>query len=119
MRFSDITRLVLGVFLCSVLSVSGTDRYLSALIGSDSNDGLTAVTPVRTLERVNQMLVAGDTCYIMGGADYSGPQNVDIAGGDWPFGTLAQPIYYRPYSGQSVKFKPLVTDGNLWGFFGT
>jgi len=54
-----------GVFLLACQGISAKDIFLSAT-GDDSKDGLSEVTAVKTLMRVNDIIEAGDNVYIKG-----------------------------------------------------
>jgi hypothetical protein len=55
--------------LLSLMSghLCAADYYVSALIGTDSNDGLTSSTPFRTIQNAADLTDPGDTVYIMNG----------------------------------------------------
>jgi Putative Ig domain/PEP-CTERM motif len=57
---------LLGVLGCSS-SYGAVDYYVSALIGSDQNSGLSPSTPFKTLGKGRDMVSAGGTVHIMNG----------------------------------------------------
>lgn len=69
-----ITKLMLALCLCcAITGVSAADYYVSAT-GNDNNDGLSAATPVSTMNKINALLsdnlmVGGHTVWVDGMID--------------------------------------------------
>ena len=113
-----ITHLATVLLLAGVTTgpAMAKDIYVSAT-GDDSNDGLSAVTPVKTLTRVNDFIEMEDIIHISGlldmrnevpaGFDSSkglGAGELAAAGGRW----------VSHDNGKKVGFNICGRDGNLW-----
>jgi hypothetical protein len=84
----------------------GTSYYVDANLGNDSNNGLSAATPWRSLSKVNSTTFSpGDQILFKSGASWSGQL--------WPkgSGTSGNPIIINSYGGTS---KPVI-NGNVTG----
>lgn len=80
--------------------------YVSAASGNDSNNGLTAQTAVKTIQRGAALAQAGDVVNIEAGG-YAG--SVEVARS----GTAAQPIVFRGHGRVVLSGADLITD-SLW-----
>ena len=83
--------------LLAVLSMDlyGTNYFVSVSSGSDSNNGTSASSPYKTIQKAASAMSAGDSCYILAGVyretvvpAYSG--------------SAGAPITFLPYMNQSV-----------------
>ncbi len=101
--------------LCSLLialsSVCYAGRYYMSPTGSDSNDGRTTQAAWGTLQHADDMLVAGDTLFVMGG-NYTDTQYF------WSTmdGAPGRPIVIMAYPGQRPVFTGLL-NGEYGRFF--
>ncbi|WP_068822386.1 choice-of-anchor Q domain-containing protein [Pedobacter psychrophilus] len=85
-----------------------TDYYVSALIGSNSYNGISPLTPYATLQYASDRTNAGDNVYIMNGTyNTSNGTILKIARS----GNNTQSITYKAYTGH---FPKITATGNVW-----
>ncbi len=92
---------VLIMFILAGQSIAAT-RYVSPT-GADSNNGSSAATAWKTINKVNQATSAGDTVLFKGGQTFSG----GIYLGQSKGGTLASPVTFSSYD--PATGEPLAT----------
>ncbi len=66
-RNSKLKSLLISIFIFLAINTLGVDYYVSALSGSDSNDGLTTNTAFRNIQKAADLTNPGDTVFIMNG----------------------------------------------------
>ena len=106
MRFAKII-LPFILLLFSISMVKATNRYVSALLGSDSYTG-TYAQPYLTIQKAANLTNPGDTVFIMNGT-YSTVISNNYIVNITRSGTANNPIVYINYEGH----KPLI-DFNTW-----
>ena len=86
------------------------DYYVSALTGSDSNNGLTTTTALRTIQKVVNLTAPGDTVFVMNGTynSTSGPVLTLLPVNS---GSVGKYITYKAYQGHKPK---ITASGNVW-----
>ncbi len=92
------------VFISSVIVARAGNKYVSALLGSDSYAG-TFQNPFATIQKAADLTIPGDTVFIMNGTylpTKTGVQDIlDIKRS----GTAAKYITYKAYPGHTPKLK--------------
>lgn len=102
--------LAIGCFSCTLI-VSGKGYFVDSQTGHDTNSGISAVAPWRTLEAARKAsLKAGDTLFFACGSTFTGGLEITASG------TAEQPIVLTFYGqGSAPKFSNpdrSVLDGN-------
>ena len=79
--FSPFFRKIIIASLCCISELFfAQDRYVSALLGSDVNSGLSVSEPLRTIKKGLTQIYPGDTLFVMNGTyQNEGYGTVDVA----------------------------------------
>ncbi len=108
-----VTRTIVLIKLMLVLQVLpliATDYYVSSILGSNSNDGLTITSPRQSMQSVVSLTAPGDTVFIMNGTynSTSGPVLTLLPENS---GSAGKYITWKAYQGHNPK---ITASGNVW-----
>lgn len=112
--------LVTSLLLCLFTTTSATNYYISSTDGNDSNDGKTATSAWKSIDKVNSsnsLFVAGDSIFFKKGDIFYGSMTIGSRSG-----TDAKPIVYTTYGtgnmpilrGSQKVTNWTVHNGNIW-----
>ncbi len=85
-------------------NTTGRKFYVSGS-GNNSNNGLSANSAFRTLQKAADLVKAGDTVYVMNGTDAQGSSNAQVVVIYQKHGTASAPITFKAYSGHNPVIK--------------
>ncbi len=87
---------------------NGKSYYVSDMVGSDANPGLTLTAPFKTIGTAYNLIAAGDTIYLMNGTfNYPSTTILNIT----KSGTASRYITIKAYPGHSPK---IIISGDVW-----